>query len=609
MTNSIKSSRIYQEFSVAEREQYFKVTARKTIHTLDNVYYSVFIKGDEKNNPHEGLNTLIERLLDMKEEVLTLSDKKTPHPFNGNLYYHLKSYSSYGLSVGDPDLYDIFFTRNLPNSDTPRIIVQIRSHGLWTRGIEAMIDVSYNAVKDLLAQYGLEIALCRESRIDYCYHTNAVGSVSVFLKKDDRNKIRGMYTSLTDVIFHAEVEDEDGGTIINEDYFKVGSRKSNSVSVRVYDKVKEVLENSYKSYFFDIWYRQGLISFYDKFCMEYVFTLPCRRQDKMAYLNKASVAFYVQYGKCEETKAKYQQLLLNPNATLKDFKAAAKILPRVTPVLNVEYETKRKYYYTSQSFVGDTLTLPEAYKSKPVQLHNLYKIILNSKVWTSMLTHNFLAFFKTQKDDRGNIVYSLDSDGERIPTDYWSRIRNTKLLGLDGFGDNTKLLRSYTHNLDHVAIQAKAIRAIATSSVLNDNLKKSFVEDISDLLADLNDNDKVGLIPCVYLLDVEGKRYDTVRSELLADYHVYKEKKDRYLRNRKKKRNANAAVTSNVMASLPIGTVEAVAAAETVETTVDLPEVTFEFYEVDELGVVDVVDSTLQPVSWGDIGTIGTSTA
>lgn|GEM_PF-6974625 len=88
---------------------------------------------------------------------------------------------------------------------------------------------------------------------------------------------------------HGPVED---GTILHKDYVCFGRKQSNNVRARIYDKVKEVIELGYKDFFFKIWHDNGLISYFDRWCMEYAF--PYKNMD---YLAKARIAFfYVEHG-------------------------------------------------------------------------------------------------------------------------------------------------------------------------------------------------------------------------------------------------------------------------------------------------------------------------
>ncbi len=94
--------------------------------------------------------------------------------YKWDLYVNVISYSIYKYCLTCTDMYDIFIADYLPNDDTPRIAVQVRSYGLWVEGWEAMLLKSYEQLEFLLFELGCEIREVRENRIDYCYHTNAI---------------------------------------------------------------------------------------------------------------------------------------------------------------------------------------------------------------------------------------------------------------------------------------------------------------------------------------------------------------------------------------------------------------------------------------------------
>ena len=60
------------------------------------------------------------------------------------------------------------------NNNTPRILVQLRSIGLWTLGENELLTYSYGIITEILQRYDIEVNYCQENRIDYCYHTNAI---------------------------------------------------------------------------------------------------------------------------------------------------------------------------------------------------------------------------------------------------------------------------------------------------------------------------------------------------------------------------------------------------------------------------------------------------
>ena len=70
--------------------------------------------------------------------------------------------------------FDIFISSILPNENTPRIVVQLRSRMLVLDGVCKAICKSFRYVEDILLAYGLEPDEVKENRIDYAYHTNLI---------------------------------------------------------------------------------------------------------------------------------------------------------------------------------------------------------------------------------------------------------------------------------------------------------------------------------------------------------------------------------------------------------------------------------------------------
>jgi len=507
----------YKELTPQKQKEYLALKRNKTVHMIDNIYYTVFITGDSREYVPPGLQNLLDELETNKQEAIKIRE---PIEFEQGLYYLLKSYSTYGYCVGNPDLYDIFYCKSLPNDDTPRIMVQIRAFGLWTRGIDSVLGESYSKVDALLAQYSCTADWCRESRIDYCYHTNSISSANKLFKEDAWGKVKNLHTNLTNATWNADIEHEEDGTVFIKDYLCFGRIKSNNVRARVYNKVKEVIQVGYKGFFFDIWHKHGLVSYYDKWCMEYAF--PYKNVD---YLAKGALDFYVKHGLDPVRVERYRKALDNPKTTLADFKRlAAEYMPKVTTILNIEYETKRKFYYYSDHFInGFKLTEDRGEIAKPME--RIYKILEYREVFLNYLTSKSLSFYNGK-----------DSNGEPKYLDWWERLRNTKH---DGKKVDIKLVREYSQAMDKKAVQWRVINSLASVAVYDDRLDTGFVADISDLLADISDNKahKLGFA----LYDANNNPIDEVNGAMIRDYEVTKAKKEIQLKNRKVRSASHAS--------------------------------------------------------------------
>jgi hypothetical protein len=358
----------------------------------------------------------------------------------------------------------------------------------------------------------LEVEKVRENRIDYCYHTNAVSSPGrVF--NEVKGRVKNLYTNLSDGNIHVELERCEDGTVLNKDYICFGRTKSNNVRARVYDKVKEVIELGYKSFFFELWYKNGLINYYDKWCFEYA--MPYRKTE---YLHRARLAFYVEHGLNEEKKAEFSAALKDKNLTHAEAKRLADgYVPKTTAVINIEYETKRKFYYYSDKFIEHFKHEPRAI-SPP--LLRLFKILDNRCVFLDYLTSKTLTFH-----------HKPDSAGLCRYVAWWERLRNTKL---DGIKSDDKLLRDYSHEMDKRCVMVRTINNIASAAVYDDKLDTGFIEDISDFLADITDN---AAHVMVHAVGDGGEVLDDVKGDLLTYYAAKKAAKEKVLKNRKKQKN------------------------------------------------------------------------
>jgi len=504
-----KRTSFYNELSSSQQKEYFNLKRDKSVHMIDNLYYTVFVSNDSKEDIPLGLQRLLSSLEENKAEAIKIRE---PIHLEHGLYYYLKSYHNYGYCVGSPDLYDIFVCKSLPNNDTPRIMVQVRAFGLWTRGVESILSESYSKVEALLAQYSCTVDWCRESRIDYCYHTNSISSINKLFKEDAQGKVKNLHTNLKNVTWNADIEHKEDGTIFFKDYLCFGRIKSNNVRARVYNKVKEVIEMGYKYFFFKVWYENGLISYYDKWCMEYAF--PHKNID---YLAKASLAFYIVHGKNPEIIKKYSDALSSDKTTIAQFKAlAAEHMPKVTTILNIEYETKRKFYYYSDHFInGFKLSEKRENISKPME--RIYKILDYRAVFLDYLTSKTLSFYSGK-----------DADGDPKYLAWWERLRNTKH---DGKKLDAKLLRDYSYAMDKRAVQKRAINSIASNAVYEDRIDTGFIADLSDMLADISDNKAHEML----LVTKDGNILDAMHGSVVSDYMTIKAKKEKVLKNRKKR--------------------------------------------------------------------------
>lgn len=496
----IKRTQLYNEFSPGVAEKHFGNKRSQFLHNIDTLYYGVFFKNDSNDN--FVLDTFFTELDDLKVLVKTKDRKVKDDITYQDLVVRLGSYAMvYNYRLSEPDLFDIFISDYLPNINTPRVVVQLRSYGLWVYGVEDLIKKSYEAVLKLFESFDMKILRTVENRIDYAYHTNSIQNPYKFFS--DKNLDRYLKTTLTKYYKIGDIR-KSGFTL---DYFALGQLKSNNIFNRNYNKVKEVIELNYKAFFFDIWHKNGLITEYDKYCFEYAYL-------KKSYyaIDEARLLFYLEYGNDIRSKKEIQLLLQNETTRHEDIKLLADILtPATTIILNIEFQTKRKFYYYADSQI-ELLSCYTELDHDP--LKRLFKIIDNRQIFLDYLTSTTVAFV----NEKGNYL------------DFWKRLRSLKLDNIHKVCN--KYSRDYSTNIDLQKQLSRTLNTIATTSLYRNNIDGNFMDDISDLLCTLNDND------VIYDLAFYDKKTgvifdnDNIIKDISEKYTDYKQKKYKAIRNR-----------------------------------------------------------------------------
>ena len=506
--NDIKNTDFYKELSV-EKHSILSYKDKKFLPNIDTLYYSIFLKDDK--NEAEMVVELLDKLKSMKLKLR--EDKEKQVIYKDKLFLTTRRFAIYEYCIAIPDLFDIYIADYLPNVDTPRIVVQIRSLGLWLMGNDNMIDSSFDSVRSIFEEYLISIDKVKENRIDYCYHTNYIQEAYTFFSdKKLVNKLDttlDIYQKIGHVNKNHDVKtNEQQKSVFTLDYFALGQRKSNSLFIRHYNKTREVIEEGYKSFFFAIWHKNGLISDYDLYCCSYAF-----EKSSFSALDTARLKYYLEFGKDNIIKNEINVLLKNTNTQYKDIKILAdKFMPKVTLITNIEFQTKRKFYYNASAMLRN---LPVKVIHNKSELVDLYQIIDNKKLILDYLTSTCISYGKKEVD--GEIRY----DG------WWERLRGVKL---DSINSDFKFARTFMYNLDKAKIARKIVNNVSTYAVYNDNNDSNFVADISDLLGVMNDNDRGNL----EIRDNEtGEILDELDFYLMEDYKINKEKKSKLVENRK----------------------------------------------------------------------------
>lgn len=500
MKADIKRTVFYNELSKDISNNYFGYSDKKFYENVDTFYYNVFIDDDDKT-VSEKLEVFFNELDCLKDEFKR--DREVIKEFKG-LQVMLGTYGQiYTYRLCEPERYDIFMSDYLPNKGTARIVVQLRSNALWMEDFHSLVAESFQKVKELFSDYDFCFSRVLENRIDYAFHTNSIQNPSDFFS--DKNLNNSLETSLS--IYHKvgnvvkqKVCDNNNGRL-TIDYLSLGQRKSNCLFFRSYNKTREVIEQNYKAFFIEFWYKNKMISFYDKYCYEYAYL-------KKSYdaLDRGRLEFYLEYGTNQNIKSEIK-VLFKSSSTHEDIKSFADgLCPKVTLVLNIEYQTKRKFYH---SFGENLNILPCSNQS---ELKRLFMIYENRKIFIDYLTSKTVSFVDRKKDD-----YRA----------FWKRLRGLKLRDcnkVDG-----EYLRQYSSKLDFDKIMKRFINTVATTSIYNNKNDTNFVEDLSSLLGCLNDNDiEKGFI----LADQDGQLVNNLKHIDIEEYSKYKEKRHKELKNK-----------------------------------------------------------------------------
>lgn len=452
---SVQRTQIYKEFNEEDRKKYFNLSKSKVIHHIDTLYYSIYLKNDEVGNAPAGVIEFIEILEELKRKA---QEENEDIYFNmeNDILLKLRRFSIYEYCLGKEGFYDIFIAKSIPNDNTPRIVVQLRSIGLWTQGEQALIEESYDFIKSVLNSVDIEIYECKENRIDYAYHTNAIQSPYKFFNDDVLSN--NLSTSFG---IYSKVGRKNNKQLTVE-YLSLGNRKSNNLFFRSYNKVREVIEENYKEFFLEYWFNLGLISLYDYEVYSYAYKE--KRYDSIEW---GKLEFYIKYGKNSNLKGiLISKLRDRKNIKIDEVRQLLKgVMPEPTLIMNIEFQTMRKFYSSSDEFI-DYLTFRSDITEDP--LVRLFQIIDNRKIFLDYLTISTVAF----KKDNGEYM------------DFWKRVQTCKTEKIK----DLKLKRKYKRNINKEMLLRKIKSSLATLSLYEGNYDTDINIDFSLLTNILNDN-------------------------------------------------------------------------------------------------------------------------
>ena len=501
MRPDVKRAAIFKDYNKEEQEYWFGYTEHKTLHHIDTLYYSVKIREDRVIDGQMESPEII-RFINSLEQAKQLKQAD----YESNVEYHgltveLKSFSLYAYCLSENEMYDIFVAKTTPTYDTPRIVVQLRTQALILKGVEPAIRESFDRIRSILSYYDIEVLELNENRIDYAWHTNNIQDVNRMM--DDEYLRVHLNSKARNGVKHFNPQNFD------YNYLAIGNRKSNCIFCRVYDKTREVIEQAYKGFFLDRWLEQGLISRYDHYCLQIAY----QRRSYTVGLLVGRIEWYLEHGKDDVLKAKLSKLkescdIKSSNSkemrrvldlsgltdiseldpidleSVESCKSALKgIMPAVTTIINVEYQTKRAFYQTLTKMLNGI-----SVKTDEPIYDRISKILACERSICKYLTSRvgFLSFVRDK-----SAHYTADElreDPDLPYMDWWCRLRNTKIKQ-DG---DYHLFRSYKRHSDIKRMESQLLGKIASySMLLRADAKEdhTFAEDVSDILCRLNDND------------------------------------------------------------------------------------------------------------------------
>ena len=207
----------------------------------------------------------------------------------------------------------------------------------------------------MLSPFGLLPVKVRENRIDYAFHTNLIQNPYKFFS--DPNLQKHLKTNLRIYQKIGKI-----GHDISVDTFNLGNRRSNNVYFRAYNKAREVVEMNYKSFFFQRWYDIGLISEFDKYVYEVAYELASYRTGILI----GRLKWYVEHGSDSALKQKFLDILdtnfVKSDNCEKLEKELHGVIPEPTLIVNIEFQTKRKFYLSCEACINESV-----FKFKGVQ--------------------------------------------------------------------------------------------------------------------------------------------------------------------------------------------------------------------------------------------------
>lgn len=514
-----------------DKDYWYHRKEKKFLHNIDTFYYSVKLYNDLTRNSAEPEVARFRRLVDRYQRMDADCMPFTEVPYQYSMgvspdspggsscvnYRHGTYGYFYSFILNVPGRFDIAFAPVVPpaasgiGSVTSEIVVMIRSQMLWEIGVSAAFEQSYAYVQELCRFFRFTIAEVKENRTDFCWHTNALQDPETYFRIDNlaemqvsrfsgasyHYKFKNIRTKKkpeekpgkkpgrkTPAFLECAIEEEfaekesffsapgDEEKPYEWDYLALGQR-GDKCFLRIYLKTKEVVEMGYKGWFLKLWQLQGLISRYDLYVLEKAY-----EKRRWNYCDIARLEFALEY---DDTLTESEHQLIR--AAIEDerpdyakiHKLARRYTPKLTKVINVEFQTMRRMTKTME-----LVPIKDNMDKGPAK--RIYDFLANRRLLTEYLTHDTFRLVRPDGEDSNK--WRADY------TDFWKRLRSTKQIDVVCNKHQLKLVRTYASKLNMEVRKTRAVHAVSSFALtLNHNPETTIYEDAAELLAVLNDND------------------------------------------------------------------------------------------------------------------------
>lgn len=472
-------------------EYWYSKKNKKFLHNIDTFYFSVKLADDftvdsEADNVKE-LRDMVAKYKDGLEQPFT----EITYSHYTLLYRPFTYAGFYNFCIFCPEKFDFFLAPVVPRSAeligsvTPEIIVQIRAEMLWQLGATIAYKQCMEFVRSFCDFYNLTINEVKENRCDFAWHTNALQDPETYFRIDRFAEMQVSRFKRVNYSYQLH------GTEFENDYINLGKR-GDKCFIRIYLKTKEVVEKGYKGFFLKLWLFQGLISRYDLYILEKAYN-----ERNWLYCDISRLQWKLEYDPEDLTAAEIDDIhhLIDPENKAYDYdairKLANKYTPKLTKVLNVEFQTMRKM---TKSFIL------RQYKDNDDPDRRVLDFLDNRKDITEYLTDKTFRL----------IDPTADSNRSRCPfNDFWNRLRNTKQVDVVMSKHELKLIRDYSSQLDLKNRRKRALRGLSSyAMMISRSWEGDSIADWEEILCTLNDNDFYDIF------HYKQKRFQQIRNSL-----------------------------------------------------------------------------------------------